>query len=94
MPTTYVAQIEIQGIDYNNAEHGIVVKGLVKIDALRYISSFEAHPKTKHLSLAKVINNEELEIPKEVHLKPKIKEAIFGQIGKINMPFIKRIPLE
>ena len=93
MVTTYYAQVEINGIDYAHPEHGIVATGIVKIDAVGFISSFEAHPKTKHVKLAKPLNNDEFGLPKEVNLKPKIKEAVLGMIGRVNLPYVKQVLL-
>jgi len=92
MVKEYYVQVEIQGIDYNDAENGIVVKGIAITDALNHTTAFVAHPKTKFVKLAHPFNNEKLELPEDTgDLNIKLKGAILGLIGQINMPYIRRV---
>ena len=96
MVEVYIGQIEVLGINYADPEHGITANGKVMVDFgnSQYISSFVAHPKTKVVKLAIEIDYEKLGIPKSMNLKTRLKRVILGQVGKVNLPLIKRIPLD
>ena len=92
MGTTYVAQIKVLSVDYGNA-NGVIAMGTVEIGGVepKYKTAWIAHPGNKFVRLSESPDTNLIRIPE---IKKKIKDAILGVIGQVNLPLTKRIPIE